>query len=204
MPDLQAVIFDLGRVLVGVDVSRGLWRRLLSTLEGQASDTPAGSAWREIYDRFATGRMPPKEFHDHVCRLLDEQIAYPDFVNKWCDVFHDLAGARGTLAALSGRVPIGLLSDTDPLHWRHVAEHYQWLAAIERPTLSFEIGVLKPDRRAYLAAAGNVGVEPANCLFIDDLDQNVTGAREAGMQGMLFVGHAELQAELERIGLLGA
>ncbi|HUU02318.1 MAG TPA: HAD-IA family hydrolase [Myxococcota bacterium] len=202
MPKPEAVIFDLGRVLVGVDVSRGLWKRLLATLEKQNSATPAGRAWRETYSLFATGQMPPGEFHTRVCRLLGQEMPYPDFVGQWCDVFYDLQGAQETLRAVAAQLPTGLLSDTDPLHWRHEIDRNSWLSLIERPTLSFETGVLKPAREAYRAAARNVGVEPASCLFIDDLEENVAGAREVGMQALLFTGHPELGIGLARVGVL--
>jgi len=95
-----------------------------------------------------------------------------------------------------------LLSDTDPLHWQHEIDRNPWLGLIERPTLSFETGVLKPAAGAYLAAARNVGVEPTGCLFIDDLEENVTGARQVGMRALHFTDHTKLKIDLVRLGVM--
>jgi len=48
------------------------------------------------------------------------------------------------------------------------------------------IGVRKPDPRAYLIAAGTLGLSPAECAFVDDLLVNVEAARKIGMQGWLL------------------
>ncbi len=197
-----AVIFDLGRVLVGVDVSRGLWARILGALERDQVDTPAGREWKEIYRRFATGFLPAGEFHLEVCRLLAAEIGYSDFVEQWCDVFYTLEGMPQLFRQVAAKIPVGLLSDTDPLHWSYELERNSWLELIKKPTLSFEIGLLKPDPQAFNKAAANTGFAPEECLFIDDLIANVEGARAVGMQALQFEGVEKLRAQLVERGLI--
>jgi transcription antitermination factor NusB len=67
---------------------------------------------------------------------------------------------------------------------------------------SAEIGVTKPDARAFEAAAGRLGLSPERCLFVDDLDPNVTGARSCGMAAAVFTGADELRTLLRDVGLL--
>ena len=43
------------------------------------------------------------------------------------------------------------------------------------------IGAAKPDPRAYQIAAARLGVEPQECLFLDDEEACVAGARAVGM-----------------------
>lgn len=47
-------------------------------------------------------------------------------------------------------------------------------------------GILKPDARAYQAAADALGVPIARCLMVDDQPRNVAGALAAGMQAEWF------------------
>ena len=63
--------------------------------------------------------------------------------------------------------------------WEY-ADHF------ERIVDSLDIGVRKPDVRAYAAAVDMLGADPARTLFIDDLEVNVEGARAAGLQGFRF------------------
>lgn len=50
--------------------------------------------------------------------------------------------------------------------------------------LSGDVGVRKPSRRIYALSAERLGVDPADCVFVDDLAQNVSGAERAGITGV--------------------
>lgn len=52
--------------------------------------------------------------------------------------------------------------------------------------LSGEEGITKPDRLMYERTAERLGVEPEACIMVDDIEGNCTGAREVGMQAILF------------------
>jgi len=50
--------------------------------------------------------------------------------------------------------------------------------------LSGDVGVAKPDPRSYLLVAQQLGLQPEQCVFVDDLVANVRGAVAAGMVGV--------------------
>ena len=52
--------------------------------------------------------------------------------------------------------------------------------------LSSEVGLVKPDKRIYDMSARNLDVEVEHCLFVDDLEKNVQGAKDAGMQAIQY------------------
>jgi putative hydrolase of the HAD superfamily len=47
-------------------------------------------------------------------------------------------------------------------------------------------GILKPDPRAYAAVTEGLGIAAADCVFVDDQQRNVDGARRVGMQVVHF------------------
>jgi putative hydrolase of the HAD superfamily len=51
--------------------------------------------------------------------------------------------------------------------------------------ISGEIGIRKPDAEIFLKAAELLGLEPGDCVFVDDLEQNAEGARAVGMEGIV-------------------
>jgi putative hydrolase of the HAD superfamily len=51
--------------------------------------------------------------------------------------------------------------------------------------ISGRVGLRKPDPRIYAMAAQMIGLEPADCVFVDDLEQNADGARAAGMEAIV-------------------
>ena len=68
--------------------------------------------------------------------------------------------------------------------------------------LSFAIGAVKPDERAYLAALQRLGSMAEESLFIDDQARNVEAAREVGMEAILFKDYQSLCRELGNYGIL--
>ena len=63
--------------------------------------------------------------------------------------------------------------------------------------LSGEAGVRKPQPEAYLLVARRLGVQPGECVVVDDLARNVRGAAAAGMTGVLHRSVAATVTELE-------
>jgi putative hydrolase of the HAD superfamily len=64
--------------------------------------------------------------------------------------------------------------------------------------VSGEVGVRKPSRRIFRIAAERAAVVPERCVMVDDLEQNLVGARRVGMQTILHRDPATTLAELER------
>jgi HAD superfamily hydrolase (TIGR01509 family) len=65
--------------------------------------------------------------------------------------------------------------------------------------LSHHTGMVKPDTRMYQAIAVRLGVLPEECVFIDDQERHVEGARNAGMQAVVYTDVPALKAELGKL-----
>ncbi len=93
-----------------------------------------------------------------------------------------------TLAALRAEgVPVALCTNaTDDL--RDDLARFALSDAFDAVVSSAEIGAVKPMREFYLAACEAVATPPANCLFVDDTQRNVDGARAAGLLAYRFSG----------------
>lgn len=70
---------------------------------------------------------------------------------------------------------------------------------VDEVVLSGDVGMAKPDPRVYALAAARLGLDPGECIFVDDLVTNVHGAAEAGMVG---VHHSDPSAAVEEIAIL--
>ncbi len=75
----------------------------------------------------------------------------------------------------------------------------EWPELFDAVVLSGLAGVAKPDEVAYRLVAERLGVEPARCVFVDDLRRNVLGAVAAGMTG---VHHTSVDATLGELEVL--
>ena len=199
---IRAVIFDLGRVLVDVDTAR-----LARNVFGRDDVTDTQKAIHHIMaddlvQAFHAGSIEPEAFWRRLTDRLGVKMSFSRFTLAWCDIFSPMPESERVVRELAPSVKLGLLSDTDPLHWQYLREHYSFLRAFQRPTLSFEVGATKPDPRVFSAAVRNVGVPPAECLYIDDLAANVEGARRSGLDAMQFISAQQLRDFLAERSLL--
>jgi len=65
--------------------------------------------------------------------------------------------------------------------------------------LSGEIGIIKPDPRAFEAMAAKLGVSPSECVMIDDRAENCDGARTAGMRAVRYDSNQQIMRELDTL-----
>jgi epoxide hydrolase-like predicted phosphatase len=65
--------------------------------------------------------------------------------------------------------------------------------------ISSEVGLAKPDELIYEMTAMKLGVVPEECVMIDDSEANAAGARQAGMQAILYKTLEQCQAELTKL-----
>lgn len=65
--------------------------------------------------------------------------------------------------------------------------------------LSHHSGLVKPDTRMYEAIANKLGVLPEEAVFVDDQERHIDGAKNAGMQGLLYTDVPTLRSDLGRL-----
>lgn len=69
-------------------------------------------------------------------------------------------------------------------------------AMFDAVTISAEIGVRKPSRRAYLIACERLGVPPEETVMVDDLEQNIVAAARVGLAGVVHRNAADTATQL--------
>ena len=65
--------------------------------------------------------------------------------------------------------------------------------------ISDQVGLRKPDPQIFRLTAGKLGLPPSDCLFVDDTEHNLPGARALGMGTLFFTGASGEIAEIERL-----
>jgi putative hydrolase of the HAD superfamily len=105
---------------------------------------------------------------------------------------------RDLLGKLQHEVKLGLLTNNHDDFERYLSEQ-----GLERyfdfVGNTCRLKVAKPDPAAYLLALEALKVQPAACLFVDDLERNVQGALGVGMRAFHFTSKKELLAELHSL-----
>lgn len=100
---------------------------------------------------------------------------------------------------LSQNYKIGLVSNVGSNWIRERFLNDSEQALFDEFILSYEVGLIKPEPEIYNLAASRLGVEPEECVFIDDGEMNCHGAEAVGMKAILYSSFAKFKPELERL-----
>jgi putative hydrolase of the HAD superfamily len=103
---------------------------------------------------------------------------------------------QAVYAAREAGVRTGLLSNS----WG-MADYPRHLfpGMFDAVVISGEVGMRKPEERIFRHTAGLLGIDPEQCVFVDDLETNVTAAEAVGMTGVLHHEPAATVARLEEL-----
>ncbi len=188
-PAIKNIVFDLGGVVVDIDISR--------TLSAFAQLDIRGLRPRDIHPHqtgffldYELGNISNEGFITAIRMQYDCTGVTDEAIRvAWNALLLDPDPARfAVLDSLHSRYRIFLLSNTNPWHIDCLAERYRALtggdfeAHFDACFYSHRLHLRKPDRRIYDAAISATGIDPSETLFIDDNACNFTGAIEAGLQ----------------------
>ncbi len=202
-----AMIFDFGNVVAFFDYGRSCARLVeelgLATTGDRLIEDLRGRGLGPLVARYERGELGDETFIDELTELLGVEAGPAQVRRAWSDIFwlnEPVARLIGRLDAAGYRLVLG--SNTNGIHAEgfrvKFAETFRHFDAL---VLSYEIGCSKPSSAFYQACAAAAGRPVEECLFIDDLAENVAGARAAGMQAVHFLNEPQLSRELSQRGL---
>ena len=202
-PAVDAVIFDLGRVLIDYD-----WNPALQKA-GQRLGLPLDEIRRRLFPgplfvRFELGELAPLQFHAELAGLLGGSLPYAEFRELWNSIFtREIAALANLASALrrAGAVRVAILSNTNALHVEYLRHTFPWLREWEHVYMSNEIGLRKPDPAAFRHVLEQLQVQAGRAAFVDDMPENIAAAERVGMRGVLVRSPEEACAELARLGI---
>uniref|UniRef100_A0A1J3DC59 Bifunctional epoxide hydrolase 2 n=3 Tax=Noccaea caerulescens TaxID=107243 RepID=A0A1J3DC59_NOCCA len=88
-----------------------------------------------------------------------------------------------------------------PIWYKLIEDKLKLSAYLSWTFCSCNLGKRKPDPEFYLTVVEHLGVEPCDCIFIDDRPTNVKCAIDIGMRGLCFENAASLVKDLSRLGI---
>ncbi|MBQ5330590.1 MAG: HAD family phosphatase [Oscillospiraceae bacterium] len=192
------VIFDIGKVLIDFDFNgfvRGYFDE--ETAVKVIGATWGNPAWREL-DR---GVMSDEE----VLRLFIASA--PEAETEIRFIFAKLGECPKLKAST---IPLIQKLKEQGYNVYYLSNYFSYLLHTAPWVMTFtkycdggiyscDVKVTKPDRRIYELLCEKYSLDPAECVFIDDVQENVDGAVEAGMRGILYTGQ-ETDELCEEIG----
>jgi putative hydrolase of the HAD superfamily len=197
MHSVDALIFDLGGVVVEID-----FRRVFAAWSSHTGVTPETIASRFRFDAayaaHEKGEIEAPEFFDALRGSLGLEISDEQFLAGWNEIFvQEMPNMRGLLRQTEALFPLYLFSNTNTAHKQYFLNNYQEvLSPFRELFLSSDIGMRKPEPEAFHAIAARIGMRPERLAFFDDLPENVAGARAAGLKAFHVRSADEIAAAL--------
>jgi UDP-N-acetylmuramate dehydrogenase len=195
--DCQAVVFDLGGVLIAHD-NAALARRLAQACRA-AHASPVALERAIAMSGTSNGSRSVPEFHAWLVREHGLVLPYVDFLDVWNSHLGPIAPMLACLARLAKTRSLYVLSNTNREHWACISHQWLDLSAFRGLFLSYELGLQKPEPEIFAKALAEIGRHPSECAFIDDAPQNVAQAEALGMRAVLCRLGGQLGAEVPEL-----
>jgi FMN phosphatase YigB (HAD superfamily) len=198
----DALLFDLGRVVLDVDFNRTLqcWA---ADAGCEPVDLVARFARNELYQRHEKGEISDAVFFAGLRMSLGIDLSDEQFLEGWNAIFAgEIPGIKPLLARAAERLPLYAFSNTNRPHAEYFSRKYaEVLGHFREVYLSSSIGLRKPDAQAYDHVVKAVGVSAGRIVFFDDLAENVEGARKVGLTAIHVTSPDDVANALAALGI---
>jgi 2-haloacid dehalogenase len=201
MPRPEAVIFDIGNVLIewnperlydaviGPDRRRAMFAEV--DLHGMNDRVDRGATWT-----------------DEVRALASANPAWSQEIMLWHDRWIEMASpviphsVRLMEALQAKSVPVFALTNFGIQTFDHAVPHYPFLGKFDRAYVSGHMGVIKPEPEIYRIVEADCGLASGALIFADDRADNIAAAAARGWKTHLFTGPQGWADRLVSEGLL--
>ena len=198
-PAIQAVIFDMGGVILRSEsvVSRtklakkfGLTRKELENIVFQSDESKKAEL----------GEFTAEQHWNNIARLLNfPQAELAEFQRAYWDGDQVDEELVAFIRGLRGKYKTGMLSNAWHGARERIMAEYHFLSAFDAVIFSADVHLRKPDPRIYRMMTDALDVDPAHCVYLDDLGINLKPAREMGMRTIKVGEAAPAIDELESL-----
>jgi len=197
----RAIIFDIGRVLIRVDISRAM-----DGLASGLSLTPQ-EVWSAIQNDphwldWQEGRISPRDWHLHLTKRLGASLTFEQFSEVWNRALDPVPiHPEVFLESLSKNYRLALLSNTDPIHMSHEEARFPFFRFFPIRIYSYQVGASKPDPIIYRKTLQACAVRAEEAVYIDDIAEYAAAAARLGMTGIVFQSPEQLRSEFRGLGI---
>lgn len=209
MGEIKNIVFDLGGVIINLDIPRTISEfNKLSTKPFESIYTQLQQS--PIFDLFDKGQISESDFFLQLKDHLKEGVTDTQMKEAWNAMLLDFPIHRlQLLSALKSNYRVFLLSNTNETHIAQLESDlykkhgYRNLEPFfEKVYYSCRIGMRKPDSEIFEFVLNQNNLNAHETIFIDDSPQHVAGAIKTGIQSYLLPRDKDVSALISELSLL--
>jgi len=200
---IDALLFDLGGVVFEIDFEKALevWKEW-TTLP--IEDVRSLFGMDDAYEKHERGEIHAQEYFNHLRKVLELEANDFEIAKGWNAIYLDeISETVDYIERVRNRLPCYAFTNSNPTHQEFWESTYtRAVGCFDKVFISSDIGFRKPEKRAFEAVSADTGIDLSRFLFFDDTEENVVGAREAGMHAVHVKSHSDVRQALKRAGVL--
>jgi putative hydrolase of the HAD superfamily len=188
MQNIKNIIFDLGGVILNIDIKRtedALKELGVDNFYEYMTQFQINSFFRE----YEMGKIDDAEFIRSIQSLSAKELPEEAAINAWNALLLDFPQERiELLKKLKEKYRLFLLSNTNAIHHRQFQQQLYLQTGsyledlFEKTYYSHTVKLRKPDVAIFQLVINENKLNPAETLFVDDTEENMSGAKAAGLQ----------------------
>ena len=202
--EIEAVIFDLGNVLIGFDHTIAV-KKILRHTRKKSKDIYDLFFDSNLTQEFEKGKTGTLEFFEQIKDALELKISYGEFLPIWNEIFFSKPESEDFVGSLNSGIKLALLSNINQLHYEYIREEFSSTIGLFEPDKiipSFRTGFIKPDKEIYDLALKALGVSRESVVYVDDRLDLIEAALGYGIKSIQFKSAKELKQKFQDLGII--
>ena len=200
--EVDALLFDLGNVVIRIDFER-VFARWAEHAGCDAALLREKFSHDEPGQRHERGEIEAEAYFASLRETLGVVLDDAAFLEGWGAIYvGEMPGIRELLERIAPKIPTYAFTNTNRAHAAvYTVQFAPVLAHFRKVFTSHEMGLRKPEAAAFAHIVQEIGVPAERILFFDDTLGNVEGARACGLQAVHVTSDETVSATLARLGL---
>lgn len=189
---IKAIIFDIGGVLIDLDMER-----CLRTFREEAGFMRIGEVLdpchqKGIISDLEEGIVSEDEFITEILKECPAGTTADTIRRSFCSLLHSVAPDKvAFINELKRKYDLYLLSNNNPITMRYTSAEFARVGIPFESTfrdvfISCDMKLLKPSAEIYREVIRRVGLPAEEILFVDDSRPNIEAAEAQGIKGLYF------------------
>ncbi|MDR2962544.1 MAG: HAD family phosphatase [Bacteroidales bacterium] len=193
LENITSIIFDFGGVILNLNEQR-TYSALMQLLQCNAHDLSRSVAQNNVFRNYECGLISSDEFVAYIQSLAPHYISAQQITDAWNAMLLDFPPAHvELLLRLKMQYRTFLLSNTNDLHEKAFVQNMKNQGIkhsihdlFETVWYSHHLHLNKPHVEIFETVIAQAGLNPEHTLFLDDKEENLVGARKAGLRTQLI------------------
>ena len=197
---ITTIIFDIGNVLIDFDWD-GFMAREFPGADSELINRLDEAVWGSgRWDRLDAGDEPEKVFRSIIDYAPEHEKELRKIFENVGDTLKKRATTPAWLKEMKARgYRLLYLSNYSRYVMEKNPEVLDFLPLLEGGVFSCDVKLIKPDPKIYECLIKKYNLVPGECVFIDDLEKNVSAAKKLGFHGIQSVTFKQVQEDLNKL-----